>query len=228
MSDIEDPGEETLPEEETEIEEDDEAAAGPAKPRVKAKVKGVRYAPMCEADWKCVRDMYEIGGYTQRQLVDWCKAKGISISQSAVSRRAMKEAWVAASTLERVRKEVLAEQTSHIGDGLRGMLDQHVQQSQVVINEALLHFRKASEIRKHDPAYVMPPQAFGQVSLTLKMGQEMQARAMGWSYKEGRPYRPDDNENDKGLQKLEVGVLSPAEESEIRASLEKGAAGDEE
>lgn len=219
--------EESVAEETLADEEEGEAEEG--KPaRRKAKYKGIKLAPPTEADWQNVREMYEMGGYTQRHLADMCRARGVAISQSAISRRIIAEDWLKASIMERIRKEVQESQISQIGEGLRSMLEQHSQQSQIAISEVLQHFRKSADIRKTDPNYTMPPQTLAAVVQTLKTAQEMQARSTGWNYKEGRPFRPDTETEQNRVQKLEVGVLSPAEEDSIRAELEKIAVADGE
>lgn len=198
----------------------DEAAAAPApKSRPKLKTKGKkpvgRKSALTDEFWEELKALYEGAGYSQRDVVNYARTRGVVISQAAICRRATDHGWVKGSKKAEIREAVFDEIREQVGEGFRKMLEQHANQSLTLEMEILQHFRSAQETRKVDPDYKIPAVTLNQLGATLRGAQEMRARAMGFNYREGRPFKVED-ENEEGLTELKVRVLSDDEHSDLK------------
>ena len=55
----------------------------------------------------------------------------------------------------------------------------------------------------------------------MKMLQDMQARSIGWNYKDGRPFGGEENDASEEIPTLRIRVMTEEEEAEIREQGEK-------
>lgn len=174
-----------------------------------------------EAFWIEIRAMYETGNYTQRDLEAYAKSRGYSISQSRISSRAVRENWVKGAIREEIEKAVTEKVRDKIGAAIVDMLEMHVKQSQAIQMEAMVHFQKAQEERKKDKTYTMAPNTLATLTASIDRSQVMNARALGWDYKEGKPFRPEDDEDEqKRVPDLRVRRMSEVEEEKLRGATE--------
>jgi hypothetical protein len=201
-------------------------AAAPVAPP-KAKTKGKR-AKMPSEMWSEIRTLYESGTYTQKDLVNFCKGRGFRITQPAISRRCMDEGWVRGKEREKLKAEIYAAIAIEKGEAVIKMLNLHRRQAQMLSAEALFHFQKVTELRKLDPQHVIPAQQLATLTVIFKEAQNMESRALGFNYKEGRPFKTDDEEAAEKPTILEIREMSPEQAAEIREAAEKRARGEDE
>ena len=102
------------------------------------------------------------------------------------------------------------------------MLDQHQNESAALRAEVLLHLGAAAKARQNNPAHVIPPTQLATITQTLKTAQEMQARALGFNYRDGKPFR-DEDEDDQENRPTELVVrrMTEDEEAALRAAGDK-------
>jgi hypothetical protein len=202
------------------------SSATPGSPP-KAKIKH-RRAKISIEMWAEIRTLYESGTYTQKDLVNFCKGRGFSITQPAISRRCMDEGWVRGKERDRLLAEVYAKIANEKGEAVIKMLNLHRRQAQMLSAEALYHFQRVTELRKLDPNHVMPVVALATLTQIFKETQNMESRALGFNYKEGRPFKTDDEEAAEKPTVLEIREMSPEMAAQIREAAEKRARGEEE
>jgi hypothetical protein len=193
-----------------------EPEAKPGRKKAKRKVP----PRMPEALWIELRVLYESGTYSQKALADWAKAKGFSITQPAISMRVVREGWVKGDIREKMTEEIRKNLEGGIVDKIRKMLETHAGQGQIGQMEIMLHFKQAAENRKSNPDFKIPAAQVATLLQALKMAEDMEARARGWSYKEGKPFRLDDDDESQDLPELTVRVLTDEEEAAMRERAE--------
>jgi hypothetical protein len=199
-----------------------------AKPKpVKAKVKFGR-SKMPPEMWIEIKTLYETGSYSQSDLVAFCKGRGFRIGQPAISRRCMDEGWVRGREREKISKEIYDKIQAEKGEHVIKMLNLHRGQSEMVLAEAMFYFRKSAETRKLDPMHTIPAVQLATLTQVIKDGQSMQARALGFNYKEGRPFRGDDEDEAQKPTVLEIRDMTDDQVAEARAKAERAAKGEEE
>lgn len=194
--------------------------SGPEEKPARKKIKRKVPPRMPEALWIELRVLYESGTYSQKALADWAKAKGYSITQPAISMRVVREGWVKGDIREKMTDEIRKKLEGGIVDRIRKMLETHAGQGQIGQLEVMRHFKRAAEIRKANPDYEIPAAQIATLLQALKMAEDMEARARGWSYKEGKPFRLDDDEESTDLPELTVRVLNEQEEDALRKRAE--------
>lgn len=209
-------------------EEKPDKEAAKSLTRKARKPKRKSYPRMPEVLWQELRALYETGTYSQKALVDWATAKGFHITQPAISMRVVRESWVKGDVRSRIAEDIRKDLEGDIVDNVRQMLESHAKQGQVGQLEVMRHFRQAADIRKVDPDYNIPAAQIATLLQALKMAEDMEARARGWSYKEGKPFKLDDKEGDENVPELTVRVLSEAEEQEMRDKAEEEISGENE
>ena len=201
------------------------AAPASASPKAKTKGKRTRMAPEI---WIELRALYESGTYTQKDLVNFCKGRGFRVTQPAISRRCMDEGWVRGKEREKMLAEIYTKIAAEKGEAVIKMLNLHRRQAQMVTAEALFHFQKVTELRKADPNHTMPVQQLATLSVILKEAHNMESRALGFNYKEGRPFKSDDEEAAEKPTVLEIREMTPEQAAQIREAAEKAARGEDE
>lgn len=197
--------------------------AEPATPPKKAKTR--RRSVITSNIWEELRALYEGGNYSQRHLMDYAAAKGIRISQSAISRRAMQEGWVKNSKIEELRAELQNRAKEIFGETIAKMLGQHASGARMIAAEVFLHFKVAAENRKlpGGASYVIPPSQLSLLTETLNKAQQMEARALGFDFRTGKTVREANAEDSQPeVAELKVRVYTPQEEEEIQRRVEAG------
>lgn len=192
---------------------------GATPARKKAKYKRPKRKKIPDELWEEMKVQYETGSYSQRALVNYAKAKGYSITQSAISAHAINNNWVKGAIRDEIRDRIMEDVRKKIGNEIADMLDLHTKQARLIQSEAMRYFVHAESMRANPatPDYKMPVNQIATIAATLDRAQDMHARAMGWNYKEGRPFKhEDDDDAESAIEKLHVRMMTPDEEAEIR------------
>jgi hypothetical protein len=66
-------------------------------------------------------------------------------------------------------------------------------------------------------------QALATLTVVFKEAQGMEARSLGFNYKEGRPFKTDDEEQAEKPTVLEIREMTPEQAAQIREAAEKRA-----
>ena len=188
------------------------------KARPKLRTRG---AKISEELWAALREMYESGNYTQRDLVNFVKAKGLRISQATIGRRAINEGWVRGSRIKELREELRREILQNVGDSVTKMLEGHMAHARMVQAEALMHFKRAAKNREVDPNYTMAPAALSTLTGVLRSAHEMESRAIGFDYDKGRPYQSAEKDADNQPKVMQIQVMSEEEERAVQEEAER-------
>ena len=167
--------------------------------------------------WEELRTQYEGGEYSQRELSNYAKAKGFTVSQSRIAMMAIENSWVKGAIRENIRETVLEELKEKMVVEIRSMLERHSVAASVSQAEALAHFRHAAEMRKVDPTFKIPPSQLSTLTQTLRDAQFMEARAKGWNYKEGKPFEVDSELGKQELPSMTIKVMTVEEEEILRS-----------
>jgi hypothetical protein len=199
--------------------------ASAAPPKIKIKFGRSKMPPEM---WVEIKTLYEAGTYSQSDLVAFCKGRGFHITQSGISRRCMDEGWVRGREREKISQEVYAKIQAEKGELVIKMLGQHRDESRMIRAEGLQHFKRAAESRKVDPMYVMPVQQLATLAQLMKEAQNMESRALGFNYKEGRPFKGDDEDEAQKPTVLEIRDMTDEQVAEARARAERAAKGEED
>lgn len=192
--------------------------------RPKAKTKTAKRGVMTDEMWVQLRAFYESGDYTQRHLVDFAKARGVAVSQSAISKRAVEEGWVKGRLKEELRQEIVDEIHGSLGETVKKMLEGHAAIGAGLVQEISMHIVKASRMRKTDPDYAIPALPLVQLVAAAEKATIIHARAVGFDYRAGSTFKTQNHndEDDDGLVDLQVQVMSPAQEESVRRQAEEG------
>lgn len=201
----------------------------PPRPKVKKK-RGIRgrKSTITESFWQELRGLYESGDYSQRELATYAAARGINLSQSLVASKACNQGWVKGSRAQDIRDEVHKQLKDQVGAGISKMLETHRGQSLALQAEGMHHLRFAAEQRKTDPAYLIPAALYRQIVSALNESQVMEARAMGFDIRSGRPFQGPENEARETPQELTVKVMTADDARRIQEQMEKQAASGDE
>jgi hypothetical protein len=172
--------------------------------------------------WSEVQVMYEGGNYSQRELVDYCKSRGLNVSQSRIARKAAAEGWIKGSKLQEIREAILDDFRKKAGDRISTMLDTHSKMSTAVLNECVMHFKQAQEMRAKDPNFVMSTGNLRNLTEIMRCAKEMEARELGFDYKTGKTVKDNDveSEADKPTP-LSIRTMTPEEAKAHRDRAEK-------
>lgn len=198
-----------------------------ATPKTKPKTKKATEVP--EDVWIELQAQYESGTYSQRDIANLAKSKGYTISQSTISRRIIEGNWVKGSVREEITKRVIEKHVDVIGQRLSDMLENHRKLSVALISECVVHLAKAKKRRESDPEYSIAPAALATLTTTMERAMAMEAKAVGWNYREGRPFTPDDNEDEESqvesmrvevMTQEDVEAIQKAHEAEAKSLLE--------
>lgn len=181
---------------------------------------------LTEEFWAELRELYESGDYSQRDLVAFAKARGINVSQSLIARKAQDQDWVKGTRLKQLKEQIRAEIAAEVGDQYRQMLEQHQQQARLLEAEVLAHFKEIQERRKIDPHAVIPAGTLNQLSVALDRANLMRARAIGFDYRSGEPFKSGEKDDENKLDTLRLEVMSEEEERRVRERVEKAAQGE--
>lgn len=224
----------TAPEDEPADEDedgDDEQTPAPkgrgGKARPKAKTKpGFKPGPgrksvLTEEFWAELKALYESASYSQRDLVNYAKGRGIVISQAAISRRAVDDGWVKGHKAAEIRAQVLDEVKGSLGEHLRKMLDRHHQQAMSLEMEHIQHLRVAEQNRRSDPNYVIPAALLRQLTASFAQAQELSARSLGWDYRSGKPFKSDDADGTENLESFDINIMTAEQAAAHQDSLDK-------
>lgn len=166
--------------------------------------------------WEEIRVMYETGNYTQRELAEYARSQGFSCYQPNIARRADNQNWVKGSLRDEIREEARKEIRQVMGEQLVDMLQQHLGVARMMQVEVIQHIKKLADERKTDKSRVLPVNQLATLATTLKTLQDLEARSLGWNYKDGRPFGVDDDDAEEELPVLTVRVMTEEEEQEIR------------
>lgn len=203
------------------------------KKKVVLKGHGKRGRPshVTEEFWTELRAFYEGGSYTQRQLADYARTRGIVLSQPSIARRAMEEGWVKGKAKKEIEQAVLQELRERVGDTLGKMLERHAEGARVAQSEIYAHFRavqakraaavKATGIASAGDEIVIGAALLRQLVSGLHEAEVMEAKALGFNYKTGKPFAADMGDDEQQPTRLTVRSLTAEEEEEIRRNAEK-------
>lgn len=180
-------------------------------------VKGV----VTEAFWAELRELYEGGDYSQRDLVVYARSRGLNISQPYIGRRAVNDGWVKGSRAEEIRNQVREEIKNSVGEGIRRMLEVHLQESRLAKTEILHHFAVSNRSRTINKDHVIPAALLRQLVSGLAEAQAMEARAMGFDLRAGRPFDgPENGAGKESAEELSIRIMSQEEADRHQDSLE--------
>lgn len=171
---------------------------------------------LSEELWAELKGLYESGTYSFRQLVDYTKSRGFVVSAQTIQRRSAVEGWIKGSVVEEIRESIVKESKEKIGKAILDMLALHKQQSNALMAEAMRTLANAEKKRTKADDYVLPAATLVSITNVLGKAQEMQARALGWDLKEGKPLGKDDNKPTEDTTVLAVEVMSDQEEADLK------------
>ncbi len=103
------------------------------------------------------------------------------------------------------------------------MLEEHNAEAKLVRAEVFQHFKNASSGRMSSPGLLIPAGILQTLVQTYKIAQEMEARSVGWSYKEGAPFKAlrESAQGEDKPQELMVRVMTEDEEEAVRKAAEE-------
>lgn len=176
--------------------------------------------------WEELRGLYEQGGYSQRDLINYARLRGFRVSQSTISRKAMEESWIKGTTREEIQRKVEEALREKIGEELGKMLKRHRELANAAQFEVIKHFERANEVRKIDPKHVIPAALLRQLISGLHEAIDLEARALGFDYRSGRPFSLSDDDSVTPA-KMEIKVMTPEDEAEVRRRAEESVESDD-
>lgn len=195
-----------------------------AMPR-KAVTRG-RKVHLTSEFWAEIRALYESGDYSQRQLSNFAKTRGVIVSQSAIARRAMNENWMKAGARAEIEKKAFRQVHDALGNAVRDMLDRHTKMARAFQSEAMIHFVNAQELRKTNPQYAIPAQQLNVLNATVDRAQLMEARSIGFDLETGKNVGSEQEKDADQVPEMRVRVMTEEDEQNVRDKLEREVAGE--